>query len=621
LLAIILSSELSAESNDNLTFQSDTEIKDCEILLEGNLTVTNQSKLSLINVTLIVNSTDESDISLSSTEGTFLYLENATVRSINSSTTYDTNFLGSLMMLNSEMQNLGGNLTSGGLKIFNKLDMINSKISNSYHFGIYCRDAVINIENSSIENILCTDKWTPFTNNIVGYNSIINVSNSYISNSSFGIFITNTNFTISSSTILNTSIYIKHDSNVNVNNNLFLDCDDSMQGGITVQGDRSIIQINENDFYRSGISFGTTGKDSIANISRNSIVNSTYGIIPSNYCEIRGNAFIDNNYGIFMRTGTTENISNNTFKDNYWDIGIGNGMDISSDNILQNNIFVLSQRNIGSWDQGWSYLSSQISISDRSGLPLAGVSAALTTIQNDMVMHGTSSSFGTFRMLEINPTPYYSVVILPIRRIFHNSTIVDYLDYKMSFSYTDLIKTVPISIVNHPNETSSKLFIVRHSLQKIQGHIILDFPDLSVMGVEWIRSNDNDHSTINFSISIGNTGFSDSSNCSGKLRYGNQDYYFEINSLYANFNMSVFVIVNNNIEYTAFVIVLDVNDTIQEYNGGKNVFTGVIEQTSRNKDEGSWIAQNRFFLLLSTIIVIFIPLTHFIKGRNRPSKE
>lgn len=268
-LIYFFSTNSNAEVIKDTIISENTLWQNDNYFLEGNITITNNSKLTFENITLQVNCTENNTYKIISENGTNLEIFNSTLFSKNFTYDFDILVYGEIKILNSEIENVGSDLifqlywegyyynftyeyyygiyVQGNASIFDsyfndtgfqfnnsKAYIKNITINYSFHYGIYGINSEIEIENSSFNNCYKGIFVGSLKISNVSYGiSSLKISNSKISNTSlFGIDIVDTKVQVINTTLKNNniSVFISKESifyeggDIKIINNIFENC-------------------------------------------------------------------------------------------------------------------------------------------------------------------------------------------------------------------------------------------------------------------------------------------------------------------------------------------------------------------------------------------------------------
>jgi len=207
-----------------------------------------------------------------------------------------------------------------------------------------------------------------------------------------------------------------------------------------------------------------------------------------------------------MKYGVTSEITSNIFRNNHWDIGVGNGMEIDTDRIMNSNEFEKVSKTEGIFDIGWSSLSWSVSCSNFDGSPATNVKGVLLDVNNNPIIEAKEKIPGSLYPIDTDNTPFDSIIKYPIKRIFGNQTEISYYPY--SIMVMNNVYTRTISVKKRDESLNDLLLDNRKSFSIIPkepiiyGRIKIGPADLQINDVSYsiIENESSLDLIINFSI-------------------------------------------------------------------------------------------------------------------------
>lgn len=177
-------------ANGDWSVESKTNVTNKEIILNGNLTIKKDGKLSLDNVTLKINSPKDGEFKIMVEKGGEFYARNTNITANNISYSYKFEVYGKMKLEKCEISYLWGEITTikslGGIEIYSDdVSILNSSILNFDIIGIFCKSNNTLIENNIIE--IREDKYIDYYG-IICNNSTTIISNNTFKNLYYGIF-------------------------------------------------------------------------------------------------------------------------------------------------------------------------------------------------------------------------------------------------------------------------------------------------------------------------------------------------------------------------------------------------------------------------------------------------
>lgn len=603
----------TAESIHDLEISSDTEISDQIFNVYGNLTISNNSNVRFNNVSIIFHINNSSSHNLTTEIGTGIELQNSSITTANSGGFISINFNGKASINNSSIMNVSGTIQKGGIISTNKLFIKDSKILNGKYHGIFLINSTAEIIETTIKNI--TGEYpNPYTYNIFSERSNVIIDNSHFFPSTFGVAMIESNFTISNTEFLSSSILCLSDSMCTINSNSFIGSPDSNNNGIDIVYENNKLIITNNIFEHSGIEFYKDAISSYALIKNNSFINCTTAIVPSNSCIIDNNMLNHNEYGIIIKSDFQGKVVNNTLINNSWNFGVFGDYNISIEEILKSNFHYQGSKSIGILDQGWDDLFWHFRCYNNKSIPLLDVNITMVDNENSIRASAIQDDRGLIKQIQINNNDNSSRVKYPIQKVYYNSSTTVYIPYRFKFIHMDLKRSLPLvssfnTEINYSVQKNlQSLFVISNFI--LDGRVIIDLPDISFENVTWNEVSVDGNEYYSFSITIKNDGYSDIETCEIRLRNSQYNTNYTTSLIPSQSNITIKL----NLKFSdsdLFTIILDEYFKVSETNERNNIFSGYIKIESNSNPTYPIVIS--LTALLTTIIIL---VTYIWKRKN-----